>query len=194
MTNAKQPTRALLVIDVQESFRADPAAPPLHDQHIAAQVARLVAAARADDELVVWVLHSEPGTGTVFDPGLGYVRVMAELSPAAGEPVVVKTSINAFTSTNLQQQLVRAGIRDLVVCGIRTEQCCETTTRIASDLGFAVTFVTDATTTSPIADLEAAQLIARTETVLRERGFATIATTDDIVAGTSWRSASVAAR
>ncbi len=44
---------------------------------------------------------------------------------------------------------------EVVICGIRTEQCCETTARVASDLGFGVTFVTDATATSPIGHWDA---------------------------------------
>lgn len=154
----------------------------MQNPEIASTVGRLVEAARAAGERVVWVLHSEPGTGNVFDPTQGHVQVMSELKPDGDEPVVVKTSANAFTTTNLQQYLVSHGIRDIVVCGIRTEQCCETTTRVASDLGFAVTFVTDATTTSGIPGLSAAEIIERTERVLRERGFATIATTDQMVA------------
>jgi isochorismatase family protein len=64
--------------------------------------------------------------------------------------VLTKTSHNAFTTTNLQQLLTRHGVTDVVVCGIRTEQCCETTARVASDLGYRVTFVTEATATNPI--------------------------------------------
>jgi hypothetical protein len=41
------------------------------------------------------------------------------------------------------------------VCGIRTGQCCKTTARVASDLGYHVTFVTEATATSPIAQHDA---------------------------------------
>ncbi len=41
------------------------------------------------------------------------------------------------------------------MCGIRTEQCCETTARVAFDLGYQVTFVTEATATSPIAHRDA---------------------------------------
>ncbi len=107
---------------------------------------------------------------------------MSELKPDGDEPVVVKTSVNAFTTTNLQQQLVLQGVREVVICGIRTEQCCETTARVAADLGFDVTFVTDATTTSGIPGLSAEQIIERTEQVLREREFATIATTEDMIA------------
>jgi nicotinamidase-related amidase len=169
--------RALLVIDVQESFRSQ----PLHNPDIAKQVTRLVDSARGAGDLVVWVLHSEPGSQTAFDPDLGQVRLMDELERRPEEPLVIKTSINAFTTTNLQQQLMNHGVRELVVCGIRTDQCCETTTRVASDLGFEVTFVTDATTTSGIDGLSAEDIIDRTERVLGAREFATIATTDDLV-------------
>jgi nicotinamidase-related amidase len=174
--------RALVVIDVQESFRAHPSWSEMANQQITEPVGRLVEAARAAGERVVWLLHAEPGTGGVFDPAGGDVRVMAELKPDGDEPVITKTSVNAFTTTNLQQYLVVQGLRELIVCGIRTEQCCETTARVAADLGFDVTFVTDATTTSGIEGLSAADIIDRTERVLGEREFATIATTDDVVA------------
>ena len=50
----------------------------------------------------------------------------------------------------LEDWLRRMGIEELLVTGIRTEQCCETTTRHASDLGFKVRYVTDATLTFPM--------------------------------------------
>src|SRR5690606_29593290 len=140
---------ALLVIDVQESFRQRPLWQTVSNPAIVDQVNRLVDAARRQGDLVVWVLHAEPGTGTVFDPASGYVRLMDGLEPRDGEPVLTKTSYNAFTTTNLQQTLTARGIGHVVVCGIRTEQCCETTARLACDLGFTVTFVTDATATFP---------------------------------------------
>jgi nicotinamidase-related amidase len=173
---------ALLVIDVQESFRARADWQHVDNPRIGDQVERLVSAARGRGDTVVWVLHSEPGTGGVFDPELGHVRVFDELSPGPDEPVIVKTSANAFTTTSLQQQLVQSGIGSVVVCGIRTEQCCETTARVACDLGFDVTFVTDATTTSGIDGMSAREIIERTERVLGAREFATIATADEVVA------------
>jgi nicotinamidase-related amidase len=142
--------RALIVIDVQESFRQRPIWRAVSNPSIVEQVNRLVDAARAHADLVVWVLHGEPGTGTVFDPACGHVHLIDGLVPREGEPIITKTSINAFTTTNLQQLLTTRGIHHLVICGIRTEQCCETTARLASDLGFDVTFVTDATATFPI--------------------------------------------
>jgi nicotinamidase-related amidase len=188
---------ALLVIDVQESFRQRPLWQTASNPDIVTDVNRLVDAARLRGDLVVWVLHSEAGSGTVFDPASGHVRPMDGLVPGDGEPVLTKTSHNAFTTTNLQQLLVSRGIDHVVVCGIRTEQCCETTARVASDFGYEVTFVTEATATFPtphwdtpdlsvdelLADprtLPVDAILARTEYALAGR-FATIATVADVV-------------
>ncbi|NDU77959.1 isochorismatase family protein [Actinomadura sp. DSM 109109] len=189
--------RALLVIDVQESFRRRPLWEAVSAPDIAARAARLTDAARAAGDLVVWILHTEPGSGTPFDPALGHVRLMDGLDPAPGEPVMTKTSRNAFTTTGLQRLLTEHGVGEVAVCGIQTEQCCETTARLAADLGYRVTFVTDATATFPIehrdappgrapaeiladpATLPTDQIIARTEYALAGR-FAAIASLDDL--------------
>ena len=191
-------TRALIVIDVQESFRQRPLWRAISNPSIAADVARLVDGVRAAGDLVVWILHTEPGSGGTFDPASGHVRLIEPLTPLAGEPVFTKTSHNAFTTTGLQQLLTQRGVTGLVVCGIRTEQCCETTARVASDLGYQVTFVTEATASNPIphrdaapgqtveellADprtLPASAVIERTEYALAGR-FATIATIGEVI-------------
>lgn len=189
--------RALIVIDVQESFRQRPIWAAISNPEIAKQVGRLVDTFRANGEKIIWVLHAEPGSGGVFDPANGFVRLIDGLSVADGEPVVTKTSHNVFTTTNVQQLLTGDGIGEVVVCGIRTEQCVETTARLASDFGYDVTFVTDATATNPIEHRDAppgrsveeiladprtlpvAEILARTEYALAGR-FATIRTVDEL--------------
>lgn len=200
MTSDSAKHTALIVIDVQESFRQRPSWQAISNPRIVADVNRLVDAARSRGDLVVWVLHAEPGSGTVFDPASGYVQPIDGLSPRDGEPVLTKNAHNAFTTTNLQLLLTLNGVREVVVCGIRTEQCCETTARLASDLGYQVVFVTEATATTPLphrdlgeqaplaeilADprtLSSADVITRTEYALAGR-FATIATIDEVVRG-----------
>ena len=191
---------ALLVIDIQESFRQRPSWAAVSNPGIAASVAPLIADARERGDLVVWVLHTEPGTGNVFDPAAGHdhVRYLDGLQPLPGEPQLVKTSANSFTTTGLQQLLTAEGIRHLVITGIQTEQCCETTARVAGDYGYDVTFVTEATATFPIAHrderhlaydeilasprtLSTADVIARTEYALDGR-FATVATVKEVLA------------
>lgn len=189
-------SRALIVIDVQESFRQRTAAwRTTNNPDITDDVNTLVRAARTDGDLVVWVLHSEPGTGGVFDPVNGHVRLMPELDYRDGEPLLVKTSVNAFTTTNLAQLLTQRGVRELRVCGIRAEQCVETTTRVGYDLGYAMTYVVDAVAsfaTPPpdapdnLADPRAKQaqeIVDHAAFILATRGFATVATVAEL-AGT----------
>ena len=88
--------------------------------------------------------------------------------------------------TGLDVWLTQSGIGRIIVSGIRTEQCCETTTRHASDLGWAVDFVTDATLTFDMVQpdgqlLSAQQIKDRTATVLAHR-FATLCTVDEALA------------
>ena len=183
---------ALLVIDAQESFRqrADDWASTANPA-VLENIALLVAHARQEGDEVVWITHAEPGSGGVFDPANGFVRVIDVLAPLESEQAVTKTTVNAFGSTDLEERLRRGGIRRLVVCGIRTEQCCETTTRVAADLGFEVEFVTDATTTSSIpaagalAAVSGEDIMRRTESILAARGFATIGSTRERVGATA---------
>lgn len=177
---------ALLVIDVQETFKILPRWKKRNNPKFEENVSALVDAFRAAGRPVIWILHSD--TDEHWEETSPYHRVMDFLSPLPDEPTLNKTSHNSFTTTNLAQRLTDLGVRRLVVSGIQTEQCCETTTRVGSDLGYAMDFVTEATLTFPIQRvpgddsqvLAAADVVERTEYALRGR-FARIATVDDIV-------------
>lgn len=179
---------ALLVIDVQDSFKARAKWARRNNPAFESNVARLIAAFRGADRPVIFVMHSDAdGDGAFAFDGPHY-RLMKFLDRREDEPLVHKSTINAFTGTALLPLLVHRGVRRLVVSGIQTEQCCETTTRVAHDLGFDVDFVTEATLTFPIAEredgsgreLSAEEIVERTEFALRRR-FARIATVDAIV-------------
>lgn len=174
---------ALLVIDAQESFRHRPYfraddLPTYLDRQQA-----LIDGARASGVPVVQIFHVEDEGP--FAEASGFVTTLAPLvvSPDA---VFRKRRHSALVGTGLDVWLVRNGIRRLIVSGIRTEQCCETTTRHASDLGYAVDFVGEATLTFPMLDAagqewSAAVLRARTELVLAGR-FARVVTVDQALA------------
>ncbi|RKS05108.1 nicotinamidase-related amidase [Nocardiopsis sp. Huas11] len=167
-------TTALLVIDAQRSFLQRESWSAASDPEIADTIARLVEHHRDRGDHIVWVLHTQPGSGTVFDPARGFVELMEGLSPAEGEPVRTKTVHNAFTGTDLSEVLADWGVDEVTVCGVRTEQCCETTARVASDLGLRVTFAVDATATEPIeapgspAGRSVAEILADPRTLLPE--------------------------
>lgn len=171
---------ALINIDVQESFRhtaywREDDLPAFRERQLA-----LLAAAHANGVPVVRVLHAE--ASGPFAPATGWVRPM-EWLPDRCDAEIVKHVHNAFTDTGLDYWLRSRGIRRLAIAGIRTEQCCETTTRVASDLGYAVNYVTEATLTFPMVHAasgrryDVAEIKQRTELVLDGR-FARIATVD----------------
>jgi nicotinamidase-related amidase len=141
---------ALLVIDAQDSFKANPArwerrSNPDFEENVAA----LIDAHREASLPVFYFLHSDGDPG--FETESPFYRLMDFLQPRPGEPVLHKDTRNCFTSTTLQARLLALGVRRLAITGLTMEQCCETTTRVAADLGYAVDFVIDATMTFPIA-------------------------------------------
>jgi nicotinamidase-related amidase len=171
---------ALLVIDVQESFRHRPYWRAEELPAFLANTQSLIDRCRARDIPVLQVFHQEPaaGAGDPFSPQSGLVRAMPELELTADEVFYKEVHSAMFAKSTqgmtLEQWLCERGIEELLVTGIRTEQCCETTTRHASDLGYRVRYVTDATLTFPMQSrsgrlFSAADIRERTELVLDGR-------------------------
>jgi len=175
---------ALLVIDAQQSFRHRPY---WSDADTAAYFDRqqaLIDGARARGIAVVQIFHVEPEGA--FSLSSGHVATLTPLRVEA-DALFHKTRHSALVGSGLGVWLTARGIRRLLISGIRTEQCCETTTRHASDLGYAVDFVSEATLTFAMRDAHgrdwsAAEIKARSELVLDQR-FARIVTVDQALAG-----------
>jgi len=176
---------ALLVIDVQDSFKATSRWERRGNPDFERNVAALVDAWREASLPVIFVLHTDDDPG--FETTSPHFRLMDFLTRRDGEPLLIKNTRNAFTSTDLQQRLEALGVTRVVITGIQTEQCCETTTRVAADLGYDADFVTEATQSFPIVNAETGEellpdeIFHRTEFVLRKR-FARIAKVSDLVA------------
>ncbi|WP_320195949.1 isochorismatase family protein [Agrobacterium rosae] len=171
---------ALLVIDVQESFRQ---APYFDESGLPAYLAaqqKLIDGAEAAGIPVIQIFHVDGDRA--FSEESGFIRALNDIRI---EPSVTfrKSRHSAFIGTGLDVWLTKHGINRLIVSGIRTEQCCETTTRQGSDLGYTVDFVTEATLTFPMTHasgkvFSAEDIATRTELVLAGR-FARIMTVDE---------------
>ena len=176
---------ALLVIDAQESFTVKPRWARRANHAFEANVSALIDGYRAAGLPIFYFLHTDGDAEFALDSP--HLRLMDFLSPRPGEPVMLKDTRNCFTSTTLQAKLIGLGVRRLAITGIQLEQCCETTARVAADLGYAVDFVVDATDTFPIAntdvpgeELGTDAIIERTVYALRRR-FARIVSTATLV-------------
>ena len=175
---------ALLVIDAQDSFKATDRWERRDNKAFEKNVGRLIDLYRRHRLPVIYFLHTDDDPG--FERTSQYFKLMDFLAPRDSEPVIHKDTRNVFTSTGLPALLMEKGVRRVVITGIQMEQCCETSARVAADLGYAVDFVSEATVTFPIPnhdkpgeELGVDAIRERTEYVLRRR-FATIATVDSI--------------
>jgi nicotinamidase-related amidase len=181
-------TTALLLIDVQNSFTQRPywqvdALPAFLDRTQA-----LVRGCGEAGIPLVRILHVEgpKSPDNPFSHASGRVQPLDGLCDFQATATFEKTRHSALVGTGLPVWLREHGIRRLIVAGIRTEQCCETTTRHASDEGFTVDFVSEATLTFDMQTLDGERLAARdivrrTEAVLQGR-FATVCSVDQALA------------
>jgi nicotinamidase-related amidase len=178
----------LIVIDAQESFRHRPyyTAQDM-PAYLAAQNA-LITGCVARGVPVVRIFHVDgpAAADNAFALESGYVRPIEGLADFAAAATFHKSRHSALVGTGLEVWLRQNQIGKIMVSGIRTEQCCETTTRHASDLGYAVDYVLDATLTWDMQQpnsqtLNAADIKMRTATVLQDR-FAQVVTVDAALA------------
>lgn len=178
---------ALIVIDVQQSFLHrefwDEADLPAYRQ----QQLALITGAKARGVPIVYILHQNLDGDGPFSAASGHVRLMDWMPADAANVTFIKHVHNAFTDTGLQAWLDARGITRLIISGIRSEQCCETTSRVGSDLGYQVDYVSEATLTfamtHPVSGrvYSPQQIIEKTELVLAGR-FAEIHTVASVLA------------
>ncbi len=166
----------LLVIDAQESFRHRPyfTAADL-PAYLAAQNA-LIEGCVAQGVPIVRIFHVDgpAAASNAFAMESGHIKPILGLADFAAAATFHKNRHSALVGTALGVWLTQNQVSNIIVSGIRTEQCCETTTRHASDLGYQVDYVVDATLTWDMAQsdgstLRAADLKMRTATVLQDR-------------------------
>lgn len=173
---------ALIVIDVQESFRHRPYFSDKNVTEYLQNQNALIEGCKSQGISIVRVFHVE-GVKEASNPFAlesGHVCPLQGLADFDAAHTVYKSRHSALVGTGLDVWLTQQGIQKLIISGIRTEQCCETTTRHASDLGWQVDYVTDATLTFDMKNadgstLSAANIKTRTATVLDGR-FARVCT------------------
>lgn len=177
----------LLVIDAQESFRQRPYFTDVDlPDYIAAQNA-LMRACEAHSIAIVRIFHVD-GLPTVSNPFAiesGHVRPLDELYDAPMAATFYKSRHSALVGTGLGVWLRQNSVEKIIISGIRTEQCCETTARHASDEGYSIDYVLDATLTWDMLQpdghtLRAAEIKMRTATVLQGR-FAKVCNAAELV-------------
>jgi nicotinamidase-related amidase len=155
---------ALLVIDVQLCNFEE--SPPVHrGSDLLSKIGALVAQARAVGVPIIYVQHCG-SEGAIDQPGTPGWEIHPAIAPTEDDTVVQKSHPDAFQDTSLQRELESRGINKLVITGIQTEYCVDTTCRRAYSLGYKVTLVEDAHSTWDSDHLTASQIIEHHNAVL----------------------------
>ena len=178
---------ALVLVDVQQGMD-DPAWGPRNNPDCEANVARLLAHWRERGGTIVFVRHDSVEADSPLrpsEPGNAFKPVIE------GEPdlLVTKEVNSAFLGTPaLEPWLRERGIGAIVVAGIQTNMCCETTARMGGNLGFDVAFALDATHTFDLADplnggVIDADTLSRVTAANLHGEFAQVVSTEELTAG-----------
>ena len=168
---------ALLIIDVQNCM-FNPAEPVYNSEILLTNLTTLIDQARAAETPVIYIQHCGP-VGAPHAPGEPGWEIHPAIAPHAGELIVQKTTPDSFYQTTLKDELTTRGIEKLVIAGIQSDYCVDTTCRRAMSEGYTVTLISDAHSTWGDGGLSAEQIINHHNTVLGN-WFAKLETTETV--------------
>jgi len=137
--------RTLLIIDIQRDYFPGGAF-PLAEPEAAAEAARKVLDSfREAGDPVIHMKHvwDEPDA-EFMRPGTEGIEIHPAVAPVEGELVLEKESPNSFIDTALEDELRRLDPEQLVVAGMMSSMCVDSTVRAAAERGFSATVVHDA--------------------------------------------------
>lgn len=157
-------TTALLVIDVQQALCSGPYE-AFESRHVVDRINHVIRVARQAGTAIVFIQHEEEGGPLAYESD-GW-KLDAELDAQPSDLYVRKTASDAFHNTELHAILQTRNVTALVVCGLQSEFCVDTTTRRALALGYPVTLVADGHSTMDNGILTAAQIIAHHNATLK---------------------------
>lgn len=169
--------KALLVIDVQVAM-FDESYPVYEGERLLQKIEELIHKARAHHIPVFFIQHNE-GPGKQLETGSPDWELHPRLAPSDQDVVMQKDTPDSFHGTLLQEVLQARGVKELILAGIQTELCVDTTFRRAYGLGYKVTLASDAHSTWNNSGLSAQQIIDHHNETLRF--FGTVKKSEEVI-------------
>lgn len=140
--------QALLIIDIQNDYFPGGQAELVGPDLALEKAEILLRHFREKNRPVIHVQHVNVRENAVFfRPNTPGVEIERRLAPQSGEHLVIKNFPNSFFNTKLYDTIKNDHISELVVCGMMTHMCIDTTVRAAKDYDLPVTLISDACAT-----------------------------------------------
>jgi nicotinamidase-related amidase len=159
---------ALIIVDLQLGVFQSTLIPPVSGaKELLSNVGKLIAKARSASVPIIFVQHNG-GSGHPLEYQTSGWHIHPAIAPTDHDIRIQKSTPDSFHNTQLQNELESRHIRTLVIAGIQTEFCVDTTCRRAFSLGYEVTLAKDAHSTWDTESLSAQQIIAHHNGILGE--------------------------
>ncbi len=169
---------AFLIIDVQNIMFTHDGGVYKADETLD-NIYRILCKVRDLSVPVFYIQHTDKSIKALFE-GAKTWGIHGKIKPVKGEKVIKKSSWDSFYNTDLHKELQKQKIEKLIIAGMQTEFCLDTTCRRAFSMGYKNTLISDGHTTFDSDDLEAFKIINHHNTVLGGR-FVELKTTDEVL-------------
>ncbi|WP_369903330.1 cysteine hydrolase family protein [Bacillus manliponensis] len=154
--------KALIVIDVQEAMYTF----PVHNGEVLLEnLQYAIEQCRTHNIPVIFVQHNGE-EGDPLEKGTTGWQIHSRIAPLQDETIVEKTTPDSFYKTSLGDVLREQEIEHLLICGMQTEYCVDTTVRRAFSEGFKITLIRDGHSTFDSDHLQADAIVAHHNRVL----------------------------
>lgn len=168
---------ALLVIDMQTLIVN---AHPYQRDKTVTNVANLIAACRSNKIPVIYMRHDD-GPGEPLEKGTPGWQIVKELAPLDGEKIIDKTFNSSFRKTGLREHLDSLGAKKLIICGMQTDYCVDSTVKVGFEYEYDLTVVRDGVTTLDNGGLTSEQICKFYLDKIWNGRFAKVKTADEII-------------
>lgn len=168
---------ALLIIDVQNDYFPGGANELSRPFEAEEWIQELIAESRVCGRPVIYIQHFNPPDDTFFLEGIFGAEISDRIRPDDNDKVIIKRYPNSFLETELDAYLKSQQVDTLIICGMMTHMCVDTTVRAAMDYGYQVKLVADACATMNLeldGEIIPAEMVQKTFIAALDGVFATI--------------------
>lgn len=168
---------ALLIVDVQCALIE---AHPYNEMIVIDNICKLIKVARENRVEVIYVQH-DGGIGDEFEKYSKGWELYRAVTPIDGDKIFNKVFNSAFKETGLHEYLCEKGIDTLILTGMQTEYCIDTTCKVAFEYGYKQIIPMDATTTLDNNFLSGEVIARFYEQDIWNHRYAEVITVDDVI-------------
>lgn len=141
----------LVLIDIQNDYFKGGKNELFHAEEAAKHAKAILSFFRENKLPVFHIQHiSTSSEAQFFAPETEGVKINKDVYPINQEPVIIKHTPDSFFQTELNDALEKQGIKNLVICGMMTHMCIDTTVRAARNFGYNITLIEDACATKDL--------------------------------------------